>query len=125
MPSSDEPNGMAGELTRSLSSVWNRYTGTRPSARAEVAGDRVTCVVEDAVADFEAGVAAEALTPANPDRPLTGRTYERDAIATVTRITGRRVLAFVSKHNAKTDIATEVFILDTPRGDGHRPRSAA
>jgi hypothetical protein len=39
---------------------------------------------------------------------------EADFRAAVERITGRRVLAFISGNHIEPDVAAEVFILDQP-----------
>jgi hypothetical protein len=38
--------------------------------------------------------------------------YKRDTSAVVARITHSRVAAMISKHDTKTGVATEVFVLD-------------
>jgi hypothetical protein len=112
--SSPPPNTPA-EVTRSLSAVWKRYAYERPeNAETEISGDVVRCVFRGAVANFDAGMAAQAESDGESPRDLTD--YRRDAARAVSRATRRRVLAVISKRDAKTDVATEVFILDaTPR----------
>jgi hypothetical protein len=102
--------GMPAEVTRSLGAVWKRYAATRPAGMETVIqGNRVECVMRDAVADFELGMAAQDQADGKV-RDLT--TYRRDASAAVAKATHHRVLGFISEHDAKTDIATEVFLLD-------------
>jgi hypothetical protein len=55
-------------------------------------------------------------------RRLTPSTFRNDAIAAVTRVTRRHVVAFVSDHNTQTDVATEIFRLEAPPYQG--PASA-
>ena len=47
-------------------------------------------------------------------RHLFQETMESDFREAVERLTGRKVLAFISGNNLDPDIAAEVFILDTP-----------
>jgi uncharacterized protein YbcI len=47
-------------------------------------------------------------------RQLLYDTLEADSRAAVERLTGRKVLAFISGNHLDPDIATELFILDTP-----------
>jgi uncharacterized protein YbcI len=109
-PAADIP----AEVTRSLATVWKNYAAERPEdAETEISGDVVRCVLRGAVASFEEGMAAQPDGDGEFRRDLN--TYRRDAAKAVTRVTHRRVLAFISKHDAKTDVATEVFILDDTR----------
>jgi uncharacterized protein YbcI len=115
-PATDEP-GVPEEVTRSLTSVWSQYAGERPQdAASEIRGNRVECVLSDSVRTLNERFAA-AETEDNPTtdsgRPRTRAAFRNDAIAAVGRATGRRVVAFVSKHDAERDVATEVFLLDS------------
>jgi hypothetical protein len=101
--------GMSAEVTRSLSAVWKRYSATRPTnVETEIDGSKVRCVLRGAVGDFELGMSEQA----EDDGARDMTSYRRDASAAVSRATHRRVLAFISKHDADTDTATEVFVLD-------------
>ncbi len=112
--------GMPAEVTRSLSAVWKRYSATRPPAvETEIRGNKVRCVLHDAVGDFELGLSAQDAAD-GAARDLTS--YRREASAAVAKATHHRVLAFISEHDAKTDTATELFLLDrdpkpAPMGD--------
>ena len=71
-------------------------------------------VLAQGTSEFEQGMAAEAR---EGEAPLPERTmygYKRDTSAAVAKVTGRRVMAMISKHDAKTGVATETFILETP-----------
>jgi uncharacterized protein YbcI len=119
MPGTDttaaEP-AMHQEISRAIGSVWNRYAGSRPAdVKTTIRDSRVQCVLNDAVADFDAALEAAASQDlASGDRRLTMYTFRREAIEAVTRITHRRILAFVCDHDAKTNTATETFIVDSP-----------
>ena len=102
--------GMPAEVTRSLSTVWKRYAASRPAdVETRIIGNRVLCVVRDAVGDFQLGLSSQEATD-GAARDLTS--YRREASAAVAKATHRRVLAFVSDHDAKSDTATEIFLLD-------------
>lgn len=109
-----EPVGLPASISSSLASVWKNYAGERPTdVDTVIRGTRVACVLKDAVRGFDEGMAA----PDDEDpeaRRLTAATFRDDAINAVTRATRRKVMAFVSRHDVKTDVATEVFILDLP-----------
>jgi Na+-translocating membrane potential-generating system (MpsC) len=114
------PDGLASEITRSLVSLWSRYAGKPPTdARTEIRGNVVTCVLVDAVGDFNESMIASQTHDAVPG---TGKRilalYQREARATVVRLTRQRVASFISSHDRDTDVATEVFTLEPSLGRG-------
>ena len=126
------PNGLAAELTKSLVSLWTQYAGKRPTnARTEIRGNVVTCVLVDAVRDYDRSmIAPQTHDTVRGAGKLTPAAYKRDAVAAVVRLTRQRVVAFVSSHDRDTDVATEVFTLEpslsrgAPLGKG-RARQAS
>jgi hypothetical protein len=108
--------GLPAEVTTSLRSVWKKYAAEPPGeAETEIRGRVVKCVLQDAVSEFDKGMtAATELDDEEAARRLTPNRYRREAAAAVSRVTKRRVMAFVSDHDADTDVATEVFILESP-----------
>jgi uncharacterized protein YbcI len=108
------PNGLAAELTKSLVLLWTRYAGKRPTnARTEIRGNVVTCVLVDAVRDYDRRmIAPQTRDTVRGVGKLTPAGYKRDAVAAVVRLTRQRVVAFVSSHDRDTDVATEVFTLE-------------
>jgi len=113
------PNGLPAELTRALVSLWTQYAGTPPTnARTDVRGNVLTCVLADAVGDFDRSAAA--LQAGDTVRgvgkrgvgKLSPMAYKREAVAAVVRLTGQRVASFVSSHDRDTDVATEIFTLE-------------
>jgi uncharacterized protein YbcI len=111
-----QPAGLPADVSSSLGSLWKQYSGERPTdIETNIQGTRIACVLKDAVQGFDDNLAVVAAAGVDPEvRQLTSKTYRHDAIQAVTRVTRRRVMAFVSDHDAKTGIATEVFIEDTP-----------
>jgi uncharacterized protein YbcI len=107
-------SGLAAELTKSLVSLWTQYAGKRPTnARTEIRGNVVTCVLDDAVGDYNKSmIAPQTRDTARGVEKLTSAGYKRDAVAAVVRLTRQRVVAFVSSHDRDTDVATEVFTLE-------------
>jgi hypothetical protein len=103
---------VTAQLTRSLTSVWQHHAGAKPSGTdTEVTAERVRFVLADAVA-------GEPQTPVADDeaaRSTESQRYRQDAIAAVTRITGRKVMGFIPKRDAKTDIASDTYILEPGR----------
>jgi hypothetical protein len=105
---------LSADLSESLASLWTRYAGRRPtSSRTEIRGNVVTCVLVDAVGDFNRSmIAPQAHDTVRGVGKLTPTTYKREAIAAVVRLTRQRVASFVSSHDRDTDVATEVFTLE-------------
>jgi uncharacterized protein YbcI len=114
-----EGSDLPSEISRAVGSVWTHYTrGARPEGiETEITGNVVRCTLTGAVDDFEKGMAAPPPDDEPADaRPRSANAYKLDATTAVRRLTHRKVNAFVSKHDAKSDTATEVFILDGSRG---------
>ncbi len=110
------PKELSTEITNSIVLLWSRYCGIKPSAETSISrSNRIVCVLEGAVSAFDAGLAASERDAEGAERPLTALTCRRDAIAGIERLTKRRVAAFISDHDAKTDVATEIFLLEIPR----------
>jgi uncharacterized protein YbcI len=105
---------LSADLSESLALLWTRYAGKRPtSARTDIRGNVVTCVLVDAVGDFNRSmVAPQTHDTVGGVGKLTPASYKREAIAAVVRLTRQRVRSFVSSHDRETDVATEVFTLE-------------
>jgi uncharacterized protein YbcI len=118
MPDSEtaRPPSLPAEISSSLASVWNQYASERPSGvETVIRGNRVKCVLTDAVQMLNEGlIAAETEQGRDDGRRMTPSTFRNDAIAAVTRVTRCNVVAFVSDHNTQTDVATEIFLLEAP-----------
>jgi hypothetical protein len=93
--------GITEEIARSLSSIWQRRTGERPSSvSAKLDGDVVNCAIE---ADDP------------PEDPSDASGYRQEACAAVTKIAHRRVAAYITGSDAKTGAATQKFIFERVR----------
>jgi uncharacterized protein YbcI len=105
---------LSADLSESLALLWTRYAGRRPtSIRTEIRGNVVTCVLIDAVGDFNRSmIAPQAHDTVRGVGKLTPAAYRREAIAAVVRLTRQRVASLVSSHDRDTDVATEVFTLE-------------
>jgi hypothetical protein len=106
--------GLPAELTEALVSLWTQYSGKPPSrAQTEIRGNVVTCVLVDAVGDYNRSmIARQTGDTVRGVGKLTAAAYKRDAVAAVVRLTRQRVSSFVSSHDRDTDVATEVFTLE-------------
>jgi hypothetical protein len=107
-------DGLDTEITEALVAIWTRYSGSPPlTARTEIHDNVVTCVLVDAVGDYNAGLAApRSDAGADAAGQQTSAGYRSEAAAAVADLTGRRVRAFISSHDADTDAATETFTLE-------------
>jgi hypothetical protein len=116
---------LSADLTKSFVSLWMQYAGKPPTeARTEIRGNVVTCVLADAVGDFNRNMIDQnMIAPRTHDTvggvgKLTAAAYKRDAVAAVVRLTRQRVASFVSSHDRDTDVATEIFTLEPSFGRG-------
>lgn len=118
---------LTAELTKSLTSLWTRYAGKRPTGgRTEIRGNVVTYVLADAVGDFNRNMTApQTRDTVRGTGKLTPAGYKRDAVAAVVGVTRQRVASFMSSHDRDTDVATEVFTLEPSLSRGAPPRRAA
>jgi uncharacterized protein YbcI len=113
-------NGLPAEITSSLVSLWTHYAGRAPTtARTEIRGNVVTCMLLDAVGDYNRStVAPQTRDTIRGAGKLTPSAYKREAVAAVVRLTRQRVASFISSHDRDTDVATEVFVLEPSLGRG-------
>jgi hypothetical protein len=101
-----------GEIAQSLGTVWSRFSGRRPkSTSVEIQQNSVTCVIEEGRPDTEADEDKEG---GLDDPRLSAADLQQKATATITRITGRRVVAFIPKRDKETEISTQTFLLERP-----------
>ena len=105
-------NETSDQIARSMGSVWQRFSGQRPkSTSVEIERNVVRCVIEEGAADAE----DEDAEPVEPGLSTDSPSFSYNATAVITRATGRRVVAFIPKHDKKAQTSTQTFILDQPR----------
>jgi uncharacterized protein YbcI len=105
------PNDLSNEIGASLASVWARYAGSRPkSAETALEGNSVHWTLAGGAGEIEKGLAAAESDETGPTR--TQRGYRRELKAALERVTHRHVNAVISKADAETGVASEVFILE-------------
>jgi hypothetical protein len=101
----------SGEIAQSLGAVWSRFSGQRPkSTSVEIRQNSVKCVIEEGTPDTEADESDEGFD----DPRLSAADLKQNATAAITRITGRRVVAFIPKRNKETETSTQTFLLERP-----------
>ncbi len=121
----ERPKG--GELNVAISNavvrIHSQYVGRGPKrARTFHHDGTVVTILEDALTKAERTLA----TNGKPDPVLAMRrelqgALRADLVAEVERLTGRKVLAFMSDNHIDPDISAELFVLDGPIGEEHAP----
>ena len=103
------------EISRAVGNIWTHYSrGVRPAdVQTEIRANVITCVLTGAVGAFDKGMALDD-EPA-PARKRSANAYKLDVRTAVRKLTHTRVDALISKHDAKTDVAREVIILQPRR----------
>ncbi len=99
------------EIGRSLGSLWQRFSGERPtSTSVEMRQDGVRCVIQEGAADAEAQDPDET----TDDPRLSPAGLKHNATTAVARITGKRVVAFIVKRDKEAKTSTQTFLYDRP-----------
>lgn len=102
----EAPSEASREISQSMTAVRERFCGQKPTdVKTEVLRDKVRCILHGAP----------------PPEDMAG--YRTAAMSAVSRVTGRKVMALMNNQDKKTDVATEVFLLDVPaRRDADSPQ---
>ena len=116
-----------GEMLTALSNavvkIVREYTGRGPTqARASVRDNLITVLMQETllkaehslINDSKAGLVVEM-------RRSFQQTMRGDLSAAVERITGRKVIAFMSDSHLEPDYSIEVFVLEPEPSDGAGP----
>ena len=107
-----EPQTLAERVEASVAAVWTRFVGARPvDPRTEQDGNVFRLTMPRGTEQFAQGIARDDDRDAGAS-PRTAARYELAAARAVSKVTHRKVDAMISKHDKKTGVATEVFILE-------------
>jgi|SRR5215213_10237257 len=119
----DEARRRRGELSAEIATgavqLLSEYTGRGPTqSHAIINRDSVTLVLRDTLTKGERRLVASG----KEDEVLRSRyAYQQvmkdDLTALVTRVVGRKVVAFLSANHTDPDVAVEFFLLDSADGD--------
>jgi uncharacterized protein YbcI len=103
-------------LTSALVGIHTEYLGRGPRTASTFHHDNIlVTLMHDVLTQAE-----RALVEAHRDDAVTSirhlfqKTMQADFTAAVERLTGRKVVAFISGNHVEPDIAAEIFILDAP-----------
>ena len=123
MASTDEPTHVSS--TSTAASISNRavqlmsaYTGRGPTkVWTSIDQDLVSVVLRDTLTKGERSLVADGRTELVLGmRKAYQQTMRNELIAAVERLTGRKVIAFLSDNHIEPDIAIECFVLESRQG---------
>jgi uncharacterized protein YbcI len=109
-PSADNINR---EISRAMVALFKEYVGRGPThARSYVHDDLVVVILQDTMIKAEKTLANEGEEDLvrGVRRVFQGK-FREDANSIVERLTGRKVLCFLSDHSIDADVAIEAFVL--------------
>jgi len=101
------------EISRAMVALFKEYVGRGPTyARTHIHDDMIVVLLKDTMIQAEKTLAdeGEAELVRGVRRVFQGK-FRDDANSIVERLTGRKVLCFLSDHAIDEDIAVEVFVL--------------
>jgi uncharacterized protein YbcI len=107
------------DISRAMVALFKESTGRGPTrARTYVEDGLVVTIVYDTMTKAERTLMEEEETDTVRDlRRIFQGTFRDDAIEVVERLTGRKVLAFLSDHAVEPDYAVEAFVLEPGLGE--------
>ena len=105
-------------VTSALVGIHNQYLGRGPkTATTFHHGNVLVTLMNDVLTQAEKSLSTAHNNDAVTNmRHLFQETMEADFREVIERLTGRKVLAFISGNHVDPDIAAELFILDGPAG---------
>jgi uncharacterized protein YbcI len=115
---------LASAISNSIRQLVAEYTGRGPTrARTSIRDNLVVVLLQDTLTKGERRLVAKGRDVRVLDyRAEFQAAMREDAIASVEKLTGRKVLAFMSANHIDPDIAAELFVLqpdgETPASDG-------
>jgi uncharacterized protein YbcI len=104
------------EISREIVGLFKKYVGRGPTyARTYVHDDLVTTMLHDTMTRGEQTLKQEDEEDKVRElRHIFQGAFRDEAISIVERLTGKRVLAFLSDHAVDPDWSVEVFVLERP-----------
>jgi uncharacterized protein YbcI len=114
-PQDLRPTGqLAAAISKHIVRLYSEYTGRGPTrVRTTIRENHLLCIAQDSMTKGERRLveAGEADTVVSIRRKFQA-TMRDDLIGGVELLTGRKVVSFMSDHDAVTDHAAEIFVLD-------------
>ena len=115
-PDAAVPDDVLEAVNRAMVALHARYHGREPvSARTRMLGeDMLAVMLGDPYTDVEKTmIELQRQALVHETRSTFQQAMERRFIADVERLTGRRVVQFISTHNVGPDLELELFLLET------------
>ncbi len=96
--------------------LTHEYTGRGPRrARTSINGTLVVCLLEDTLTKGEQTLVRAGYSDSVIDMRSRFQQAMRDAaVAEIEKLTGSRVMSFMSANHIEPDLAAEIFVLDVP-----------
>src|SRR5829696_8002414 len=119
-PQECTPGTLTAAVSRHVVRLFSEYTGRGPTrARTIIRDNVVVCLTSEAMTKGERRLveAGEADTVVSIRRKFQSA-MRVDLVAGIEMLTGRKVVSFMSDHDAEHDYAAEVFVLDGPPETG-------
>src|SRR5215218_1873596 len=110
------PGSLAAAISNLIVRLFAEYTGRGPNkARTTIRENVVLCVTQNSMTKGERRLvqAGESDTVVSIRRQFQ-RTMRDDLVAGIETLTNRKVLSFMSDHDADHDYAAQVFVMDGP-----------
>lgn len=110
------PGSLSAAISNHIVRLFAEYTGRGPTkARTTIRENVVVCIAEDNMTKAERRLtqAGEGELVVTVRRKFQS-TMRDDLVGGVELLTGRKVVSFLSDHDAGADTAAEVFVLDGP-----------
>ena len=115
-PDQMEAGPRAAAISNAIVQLLHEYTGRGPTrARTTIGDDLIVCLLADTLTKSERKlVDAGEERLVLEERSAFQRLMRVRAIATIERLTGRTVSAFMSTNHIDPDLAVETFVLAPP-----------
>jgi uncharacterized protein YbcI len=115
-PQERTPGTLAAAVSNLVVRLFAEYTGRGPTkARTTIRDNFVLCVTHETMTKGERRLVDEGEGDAVVSiRRKFQSTMRDDLVAGIELLTERKVVSFMSDHDAENDYAAEVFILDGP-----------
>jgi uncharacterized protein YbcI len=113
-PESSRTIEVGREISREIVGLFKKYVGRGPTyARSYVHDDLVVTILHDTMTRGEQTLKEEDEEEKLRElRKIFQGAFRDEAVSSVERATGRRVVAFLSDHAVEPDWSAEVFILE-------------
>jgi uncharacterized protein YbcI len=110
-------DALLSAVSASMSAMHERYYGRAPASTKSqmMGGDLLACVLGGVYTDVEKTmIELQRTAVVQETRSAFQAAMQQKFISEVERLSGRRVLAFISNHHVGPDLEVELFMLAAP-----------